>query len=101
MKFFIDTANLEEIAKANEFGLLDGVTTNPTLVAREKGNFEELLKEICTLVDGPVSAEVVSIEAKGMVQEARQLAKLADNIVVKIPMITEGIKATKILAKET
>ena len=100
MKFFIDTANLEEIAKANEFGLLDGVTTNPTLVAREKGNFEELLKEICTLVDGPVSAEVVSIEAKGMVQEARQLAKLADNIVVKIPMITEGIKATKILAKE-
>ena len=100
MKFFIDTANLEEIAKANEFGLLDGVTTNPTLVAREKGNFEELLKEICTLVDGPVSAEVMSIEAKGMVQEARQLAKLADNIVVKIPMITEGIKATKILAKE-
>ena len=100
MKFFIDTANLEEIAKANELGLLDGVTTNPTLVAKEKGNFEELLKEICTLVDGPVSAEVVSIEAKGMVQEARQLAKLADNIVVKIPMITEGIKATKILAKE-
>jgi transaldolase len=100
MKFFIDTANLEEIAKANEFGLLDGVTTNPSLVAREKGNFEELLKEICTLVDGPVSAEVVSIEAKGMVQEARRLAKLADNIVVKIPMIAEGIKATKILAKE-
>jgi len=100
MKFFIDTANLEEIAKANELGLLDGVTTNPTLVAKEKGNFEELLKEICTLVDGPVSAEVVSTEAKGMVQEARRLAKLADNIVVKIPMITEGIKATKILAKE-
>ena len=100
MKFFIDTANLEEIAKANEFGLLDGVTTNPTLVAREKRNFEELLKQICTIVDGPVSAEVVSVEAKGMVQEARQLAKLADNIVVKIPMITEGIKATKILAKE-
>jgi transaldolase len=100
MKFFIDTANLEEIAKANELGLLDGVTTNPTLVAREKQNFEELLKEICKIVDGPVSAEVVSIEAKGMVQEARQLAKLADNIVIKIPMITEGIKATKILAQE-
>jgi transaldolase len=100
MKFFIDTANLEEIAKANELGLLDGVTTNPTLVAKEKRNSEELLKEICTLVDGPVSAEVVSTEAKGMVKEARQLAKLADNIVIKIPMITEGIKATKILAKE-
>lgn len=100
MKFFIDTANLEEIAKANELGLLDGVTTNPTLVAKEKRDFEELLKEICTLVDGPVSAEVVSTEAKGMVKEARQLAKLADNIVIKIPMITEGIKATKILAKE-
>jgi transaldolase len=100
MKFFIDTANLEEIAAANEFGLLDGVTTNPTLVAREKRNSEELLKEICALVDGPVSAEVVSTEAKAMVKEARQLAKLADNIVIKIPMITEGIKATKILAKE-
>ena len=100
MKFFIDTANLEEIAKANELGLLDGVTTNPTLVAKEKKNFEDLLKEICALVDGPVSAEVVSTEARGMVQEARRLAKLADNIVVKIPMITEGIKATKILAKE-
>jgi transaldolase len=100
MKFFVDTANLEEIAAANEFGLLDGVTTNPTLVAREKRNSEELLKEICALVDGPVSAEVVSTEAKAMVKEARQLAKLADNIVIKIPMITEGIKATKILAKE-
>lgn len=100
MKFFIDTANLEEIATANELGLLDGVTTNPTLVAKEKRNSEELLKEICTLVDGPVSAEVVSTESKGMVKEARQLAKLADNIVIKIPMIAEGIKATKILAKE-
>jgi transaldolase len=100
MKFFIDTANLEEIATANELGLLDGVTTNPTLVAKEKRNSEELLKEICALVDGPVSAEVVSTESKGMVKEARQLAKLADNIVIKIPMITEGIKATKILAKE-
>jgi transaldolase len=100
MKFFIDTANLEEIAKANELGLLDGVTTNPTLVSKEKRKFEDLIKEICKIVDGPVSAEVISVEAGGMVKEARQLAKLADNIVVKIPMVTEGIKATRILAKQ-
>lgn len=100
MKFFIDTANLQEIRKASELGLLDGVTTNPTLVAREGGDFEELIKEICKIVDGPVSAEVISVEAEGMVKEARQLAKLADNIVVKIPMIYEGIKATKILSRE-
>jgi len=100
MKFFIDTANIEEITKANKLGVLDGVTTNPTLVAKEGRKFEELIKEICRIVDGPVSAEVVSIEAEGMVTEARHLAKLADNIVVKIPMITEGIKATKILSKE-
>lgn len=100
MKFFIDTANLQEIRKANELGLLDGVTTNPTLVAREGGDFEELIKEICKIVDGPVSAEVISVEAQEMVKEARELAKLADNIVVKIPMIYEGIKATKILSKE-
>ncbi len=100
MKFFIDTANIEEISRANELGLLDGVTTNPTLVAKEKRNFEELIKEICTLVDGPVSAEVISTEAEGMVKEARKLAKLADNIVVKIPMIAEGIRATRVLANE-
>ena len=100
MKFFIDTANLDEIAKANELGLLDGVTTNPTLVSRENRKFEDLIRGICKIVDGPVSAEVISIEAEGMVKEARLLANLADNIVVKIPMITEGIKATKILAKE-
>jgi len=100
MKFFIDTANIAEITKANELGVLDGVTTNPTLVAKEGRKFEELIKEICRIVDGPVSAEVVSIEAEGMVTEARHLAKFADNIVVKIPMITEGIKATKILSKE-
>jgi transaldolase len=100
MKFFIDTANLEEIAKANELGLLDGVTTNPTLVSKENRKFEDLIKEICKIVDGPVSAEVISIESEGMVKEARHLANLADNIVVKIPMIPEGIKATKILAKE-
>lgn len=100
MKFFIDTANLEEIVKANELGLLDGVTTNPTLVSKENRKFEDLIKEICKIVDGPVSAEVISREAEGMVKEATQLANLADNIVVKIPMITEGIKATRILAKE-
>jgi len=100
MKFFIDTANIKEITKANELGLLDGVTTNPTLVAREGKNFKELIKEICTIVNGPVSAEVISVEAGGMVKEARELAKLADNIVVKIPMIPEGMKATKILSKE-
>jgi transaldolase len=100
MKFFIDTANIQEIRKANELGLLDGVTTNPTLVAREGRDFKELIKEICKIVDGPVSAEVISVEAEEMVKEARQLAKVADNIVVKIPMIYEGIKATKILSKE-
>ncbi|NVM24513.1 MAG: fructose-6-phosphate aldolase [Desulfobacterales bacterium] len=100
MRFFIDTANLEEIRKANELGLLDGVTTNPTLVAKEGRNFDELITEICRIVDGPVSAEVINLEAEGMVKEARQLARLADNIVVKIPMITEGIKAAKILSKE-
>jgi transaldolase len=100
MKFFIDTANIDEIKKANELGLLDGVTTNPTLVSREKKNFEELIKEICEIVDGPVSAEVTSLDAEGMVKEARHLAKIAPNVVIKIPMITEGIKATKILSGE-
>ena len=100
MKFFIDTANIEEITKANELGLLDGVTTNPSLVSREGRDFEELIKEICSIVDGPVNAEVVSTEAEGMVEEARHLAKLADNIVVKIPLIKEGLKAVKILSGE-
>ena len=100
MKFFIDTANIDEINKANELGLLDGVTTNPTLASREKRNFEELIKEICEIVDGPVSAEVTSLNAEGMVKEARHLAKIAPNVVVKIPMITEGMKATKILSGE-
>ncbi|HDG98945.1 MAG TPA: fructose-6-phosphate aldolase [Desulfobacterales bacterium] len=101
MKFFIDTANLEEIKKANDLGLLDGVTTNPTLIAREgRADFKELLKEICSIVEGPVNAEVVSLDADGMIREARDLAKLADNIVVKIPLIEEGLKAVKALAAE-
>lgn len=100
MKFFIDTANLEEIKKANDMGLLDGVTTNPSLVAKEGRDFKELLLEICNIVDGPVSAEVVSTDTEGMVDEARDLAGLAENIVVKIPLIKEGLKAVKILSGE-
>jgi transaldolase len=100
MKFFIDTANVEEIKKTNDLGLLDGVTTNPTLVSKEGREFKGLIKEICSIVDGPVNAEVVSTEADGMINEARDLVKLADNIVVKIPLIEEGLKAVKILASE-
>jgi len=100
MKFFIDTANIDEIKKANELGMVDGVTTNPSLVAKEGREFKGLIKEICDIVDGPVSAEVVSMEAQGMVRESKELAELADNIVVKIPLIEEGLKATKILALE-
>ena len=100
MKFFIDTANIDEIKKANEMGMLDGVTTNPSLVAKEGREFTALLKEICDIVEGPVNAEVVSTDAEGMVKEARDLAKLADNIVVKIPLIKEGLKAVKTLAQE-
>ena len=100
MKFFIDTANVEEIRKTNALGLLDGVTTNPTLVSKEGREFKGLIKEICGIVDGPVNAEVVSTDAEGMINEARDLVKLADNIVVKIPLIEEGLKAVKILAAE-
>ena len=100
MKFFIDTANIDEIKKANALGMVDGVTTNPSLVAKEGREFKGLIKEICDIVDGPVSAEVVSTDAEGMVKEARELAKLADNIVVKIPMLEEGLKAVKTLAQE-
>ncbi len=100
MKFFIDTANVEEIRKTNDLGLLDGVTTNPTLVSKEGREFKGLIKEICSIVDGPVNAEVVSTDAEGMINEARDLVKLADNIVVKIPLIEEGLKAVKILAAE-
>ncbi len=100
MKFFIDTANVEEIRAANELGVLDGVTTNPSLIAREKHEPITLIKEICSIVKGPVSAEVVSTDAPGMVEEARKLAELADNIVIKIPMTVEGLKATKELSAE-
>lgn len=100
MKFFIDTANVEEIKKGLALGMVDGVTTNPSLVAKEPRPFLEILKEICALVEGPVSAEVISLDAEGMVAEARELAKIADNIVVKIPMIEEGLKAVKQLTAE-
>jgi transaldolase len=100
MKFFIDTANIDEIKKGLDMGMVDGVTTNPSLVAREQRPFIEILKDICAIVDGPVSAEVVSLDAEGMLREARELAKLSDNIVIKIPMIEEGLKAVKKLAAE-
>jgi transaldolase len=100
VKIFIDTASIKEIKEAVSLGLIDGVTTNPTLVARENRPAKDLLKEICSLVAGPVSAEVISQESSGMVQEARDLVKIAANIVIKIPLIKEGLKAVKILSKE-
>ncbi|KUO62880.1 fructose-6-phosphate aldolase [bacterium BRH_c32] len=100
MKFFIDSANIAHIREAASLGLLDGVTTNPSLVAKEKTNFKELLEEIVKLVDGPISAEVVSTDYAGMLKEAKDLVKIHDNIVVKIPLIREGIKAVKTLSEE-
>jgi len=100
MKFFLDTANVKEIQEAASLGLLDGVTTNPSLVAKEGRNFKEVLVEICNIVDGPISAEVVSLEADAMVKEGKGLAKIHKNIVVKVPLIAEGLKATKRLAAE-
>ena len=100
MKFFIDTANLDEIKDANNMGMVDGVTTNPTLIAREDGEFKQIIADICKVVSGPVSAEVISLEYDGMIEEARDLAKIADNICVKIPMTVEGLKAVKTLTDE-
>jgi transaldolase len=100
MKFFIDTANVEEIRKGLEMGLVDGVTTNPTLLSREKRDPEATIRDILALVSGPVSLEVISRDAAGMCIEARKLAPLGPNVVVKIPMTEEGIKAVKILSEE-
>lgn len=100
MKFFIDTANVKEIKEANALGLVDGVTTNPSLVAKEGRDFKDLIKEICTIVDGPISAEAVSLDADRMIKEARELSKIHKNIVVKIPMTPEGLKAVKVVSKE-
>ncbi|MBM9537690.1 fructose-6-phosphate aldolase [Desulfobulbus alkaliphilus] len=100
MKFFIDTANIEEIKKGLDLGMVDGVTTNPSLVAKEQRPFNAILADICALVNGPVSAEVVSLDAVGMVAEARELVKISNNIVIKVPMIEEGLKAVKQLTAE-
>jgi transaldolase len=100
MKIFIDTANIREIKEAIELGVIDGVTTNPTLMSKENRAAEDLLKEICSLVSGPVSAEAISLGTQGMVEEARKLAKIAKNIVIKIPLIKDGLRAVKILSRE-
>src|SRR5699024_7487756 len=99
-KFFLDTANVNQIKKINEMGLCDGVTTNPSLIKKEGRDFEEVVKEICSIVHGPVSAEVTAYDTEGMVEQARDIAKWADNIVVKIPMTEEGLKAINILSNE-
>ena len=98
MKLFIDTANVEEIKKANDMGVICGVTTNPSLIAKEGRIFEDVVREITQIVDGPISAEVISLNAEGMITEAEELAKIHKNIVVKLPMTVEGLKAVKVLS---
>jgi transaldolase len=100
MKFFIDTANVNEIKEAHAMGMVDGVTTNPSLIAKEGRDFKEVITEICEIVNGPISAEVISLDTEGMVAEARDLAKIHENIVVKIPMTVDGLKAVRLLAAE-
>lgn len=101
MKFFIDTANLDEIREANELNLIDGVTTNPSLIAKEKDvNFKEHIAKICEMVKGDVSAEVTSLDAEGMLSEGRELARIAPNVVIKCPLTLEGLKATRIFREE-
>lgn len=100
MKFFLDTANIDEIKRVDELGLVDGITTNPSIIAGEGRNFEEVIKEIAELVDGPVSAEVTGLSTDEMVKEAREIAKWADNVVVKIPMNEAGLSAVNTLTKE-
>lgn len=100
MKFFIDTANVDEIKEINNWGVIDGVTTNPSLIAKEKRDFKQVIKEIASIVDGPISAEVISLDSKNMVNEARELSKIDKNIIIKIPMTEEGLKAVNILSKE-
>lgn len=95
MKIFIDTANVDDIRKANDLGVICGVTTNPSLIAKEGRDFKEVVTEITSIVDGPISAEVISLEADGMVEEAKELVKIHKNIVIKIPMTLEGLKAVK------
>ena len=100
MKLFIDTANIAEISEINQWGILSGVTTNPSLIAKEGRVFKDVIHEIVEIVDGPISAEVISLEADGMVAEARELAKIHKNIVIKIPITEEGLKAVHILSRE-
>ena len=101
MKFFIDTANISEIKRINEWGFLDGVTTNPSLIAKESGKpFEAIIEEICGIVDGPISAEVLSLEAPRMIEEGKRLAKIHKNVTVKLPLVPEGLKACKALSSE-
>ncbi|MBE6065974.1 fructose-6-phosphate aldolase [Clostridium cochlearium] len=99
MKFFIDTANVEEIKRVAKWGVLDGVTTNPTLIAREGRDLKEVIEEICSIVDGPISAEVISLESEKMIEEAKELTKIHKNIVIKIPMCEEGLKAVSKLTE--
>jgi len=100
LKIFIDTANVEEIRRAASWGIVDGVTTNPTLIAKEGRDFRQVVKEICEIVDGPISAEVISLESERMIAEAIDLAKIHKNIIIKIPMTSEGLKAIKELSKK-
>ncbi len=100
MKIFMDTANVEEIKELNEWGIVYGVTTNPSLIAKTGRSQEEVIKEICHIVDGPISAEVISTDCAGMVEEARKLSEIAPNVVIKIPCIVEGLKAVRILSAE-
>lgn len=100
MKFFIDTANIAEIKEAADLGVLDGVTTNPSLISKVDGKFEDIIKQICEIVNGPVSAEVVSLDYKGMVAEAIPLSKIHENVVIKVPMTMDGVKAVKHLESE-
>ena len=100
MKFFLDTANVQEIKRINELGLVDGVTTNPTIISKEGRDFKEVITEICGMIEGPVSAEVIALVTESMVKEARDIATWADNVVVKIPMTEEGLRAVNILSKE-
>ena len=100
MKLFIDTANIEEIKEVSDWGVVCGVTTNPSLIAREGRVFEEVVKEITDIVDGPISAEVISLDSEGMLKEARELAKIHPNIIIKVPMTKEGLKAVKVLNSE-
>lgn len=100
MRIFLDTANIEEIKEGVTWGVISGVTTNPTLASKEGRSFKELLKEICRIVEGPVSAEAVSLKAEEIIPEARELSRIASNVVIKIPVMPEGLKATRVLSKE-